>query len=280
MPATDMVEGLARGSRLRSQYADVDGNWDFDVELRADRQIVSLRPKDEESLTRSPVSVGFALNAPAGSDEAAAIQQFALYGRPFAPGPEYVTLTEIQLSAGLDQMFTTGAGSHLSVAPAEGSMKQRYPARLHCVDAQGCVVALPVEWTEGSRGMLGGHCFRAAACGEGRGCPGSSEVRVFGADFEVEYAPALVGLGSVRAAGVEVHAEGYVEGVAEQPGQEFDHAHGVVEPMAVVLVRAPGVDGHGPPVGVRVGTAPGGGELTPMVPEIVPPAPYVSRNER
>lgn len=147
-------DAVARGARLRELLAEVDPDFDFDLDLHSGATTIHVQPKDAYALTRRPIGGTLNLVAPAGSDEAVAIAEFYAYGAPLTLSAENITGATIEgLPGGLDELLRDAQPQELRIgaAPVES---QR--GRLVAVRQDKVIDRLAVTVTESTAGVAGG----------------------------------------------------------------------------------------------------------------------------
>ena len=147
-------DAVKRGVRLRELLAQVDPDFDFDLDLHSGATTIHVQPRDAQALTRRPIGGTLNLAAPAGSHEAAAIEEFYTYGAPLTLGAETISGVTIEaLPGGLDELVRDAQPQELRIgaAPAE---PQR--GRLVAVRQDKVIDRLAVTMTESTAGVAGG----------------------------------------------------------------------------------------------------------------------------
>lgn len=149
-------DALVRGARLRELLAQVDPDFDFDLDLHSSATTIHVRQRDAHSHAhaRRPIGGTLSLAAPAGSDEASAIDEFYAYGVPLTLGAANITGATIEgLPGGLDELFRDAQFQELRIgaAPAE---PQR--GRLVAVRQNKVIDRLAVTMTQSTAGVAGG----------------------------------------------------------------------------------------------------------------------------
>lgn len=147
----DVVE---RGARLRELLAQVDPDFDFDLDLHSGATTIHVKPKDAHALARRPIGGTLNLAAPAGSDEANAIEEFYAYGAPLTLSAENITGATIEgLPGGLDELFRDAQPHELRIGAAPAKPRR---GRVVAVRQDRVIDRLVVTMTESTAGMAGG----------------------------------------------------------------------------------------------------------------------------
>ena len=147
-------DAVERGARLRELLAQVDPDFDFDLDLHSGATTIHVQPKDSHALTRRPIGGSLNLAAPAGSDEAAAIEEFYAYGAPLTLSSENITGVTIEgLPGGLDELFRDAQPQELRIGAASAEPQR---GRLVAVRQDKVIDRLAVTMTESTAGVAGG----------------------------------------------------------------------------------------------------------------------------
>jgi len=144
---------IRRGAKLREQVKLIDPDYDFDLELTAGGQTVSVRPKDAGALQRRPIQTGMVLAAAVGSPEAAAIEDFHLYGAPLELSGDNIADVAVDLPGGLNALLEGATVTSMRVGPAEPEDRR---ARIVATTDGAVLAKLPVTIVETTRGPAGG----------------------------------------------------------------------------------------------------------------------------
>jgi hypothetical protein len=153
--ARGIPDAVARGAALRKLVGKVDPDFDFDLEMAGNHTTVRVKPKDPGALSRNPILGALQMQAPPGSAQAQAIDDFHMYGAPLKLTHEHVELLDLQLPAGLNGLFSDPQHlASLSIAPTPGE-----PRRLQLVSTldRRTVNRLAVTLIETSHGPHGGR---------------------------------------------------------------------------------------------------------------------------
>lgn len=152
--AAGVPDAAERGSKLRKLLAEVDPDFDFDLDLHAGETTIHVVPRDAHTLVHRPIRGMLSLTAEAGSAEAAAIEDFYGYGAPLKLSAANIQAATIEgLPGGLDKLFRSAQAQELRIGAAKEEAQR---GRLVAVRDSQVIDRLAVSMTESTTGAGGG----------------------------------------------------------------------------------------------------------------------------
>lgn len=152
--AAGVPDAVERGGKLRELLAEVDPDFDFDLDLHAGETTIHVVPRDAHTLDHRPIGGMLSLSAEVGSPEAAAIEDFYAYGAPLSLSAANIQAATIEgLPGGLDELFRRAKAQELRIGAARAEGQR---GRLVAVRDSKVIDRLAVSMTESTAGAAGG----------------------------------------------------------------------------------------------------------------------------